>query len=140
MSSSEAFTVLLVPGSWHVPGHYKPLIEELHSKQIPTSALLLPTCSVSNASVLDLKHPGPAGPRPSEPWPDMYADAKAIGDKLFELVEAENLVLLVAHSYGGLPASEALLPELCRETRAKNGMRGGVIGSLPWRRSFFPLE
>ncbi len=138
MSQPGAFTVLLVPGSWHVPAHYECIAKELQSQGISASTLLLPTCDLSHASILDLNHPDLAGPRPSEPWPDMYADAHAICEKLSQLVEAGNSVLLVAHSYGGLPASEALLPELCFQARKKDGKPGGVIGFFAIASFFLP--
>lgn len=138
MSQPGAFTVLLVPGSWHVPAHYECIAKELQSQGISASTLLLPTCDLSHASILDLNHPDLAGPRPSEPWPDMYADAHAIREKLSQLVEAGNSVLLVAHSYGGLPASEALLPELCFQKRKKEGKPGGVIGFFAIASFFLP--
>ena len=128
MSKPDAFRIFLVPGSWHVPAHHENIIKEFGSQGIPASTLLLPTCDVTKASILDLSHPDLSGPRPSQPWPDMYADAQAIRDRLSQLVEAGEAVLLVAHSYGGLPASEALLPELCYQTRKRDGKSGGVIG------------
>ena len=138
MSPSKPFTVFLVPGSWHVPAHYEPLIKELESKHVAASTLALPTCGVSHASVLDLQHPDLAGSPPSKPWPDMYADAHAIRENLSKLVEDGNFVLLVAHSYGGLPASEALLPELCFLTRKRQGKLGGVIGFFAIASFFLP--
>ena len=138
MSPPSMFTVLIVPGSWHVPAHYQPLIQEFESRDIAASTLLLPTCDLSDASVLDLQHPDLAGSPPSKPWPDMYADALAVRDALSQLVEAGHLVLLVGHSYGGLPASEALLPELCCPTREKEGKSGGVIGFFAIASFFLP--
>ncbi len=138
MSSQEPFTVLIVPGSWHVIAHYEPLIQELRSHNIAASTLLLPTCDLSHASILDIQHPDLAGPPPSKPWPNMYADAQAIREKLVQLVEAGHSVLLVAHSYGGLPASEALLPELCFEVRKQQGKPGGVIGFFAIASFFLP--
>lgn len=138
MSSPEQFTVLIVPGSWHVPAHYEPLIQYLKSKNIAASTLLLPTCDLSHASILDLQHPDLAGPPPSKPWPDMYADALAVREELSRLIEADLPVLLVAHSYGGLPASEALLPELCYRARKQQGKSGGVIGFFAIASFFLP--
>ena len=114
------------------------MIKELQSQGISASTLLLPTCNLSHASILDLKHLDLANPHPSKPWPDMYADAHAIRKKLTQLVEAENSVLLVVHPYGGLPASEALLPELCLQVRRKDGKPGGVIGIFAIASFFLP--
>ena len=138
MSSLGRFTVFIVPGSWHVPAHYEPLIEHLRYKNIAASTLLLPTCDLSHASILDLQHADLAGPPPAKPWPDMYADALAVQEDLSRLVEAGLPVLLVAHSYGGLPASEALLPELCYQTRKQQGKTGGVIGFFAIASFFLP--
>ena len=139
MFSPKPFSVLIVPGSWHVPAHFKPLISELESRHIEASTLLLPTCDLSNASVLDLQHPDLAGPPPSEPWPDMYADALAIRKSISQLVESGRSVLLVAHSYGGLPASEALLSELSYQARKQQDKPGGVIGFFAIASFFLPV-
>ncbi|KAL8786745.1 MAG: hypothetical protein Q9195_008079 [Heterodermia aff. obscurata] len=138
MSSLERFAVLIVPGSWHVPAHYEPLIQHLKSKNIPASTLLLPTCDLSHASILDLQHTDLIGPPPSQPWPDMYTDALAVRKNLSRDIEAGLAVLLVAHSYGGLPASEALLPELCYKARKEQGKSGGVIGFFAIASFFLP--
>ena len=138
MSSSETLAILIVPGSWHIPAHYEPLIEHLRSKNVTASTLLLPTCDLSYASILDLQHPDLASSPPSKPWPDMYADALAIRETLSRLVEADLPVLLVAHSYGGLPASEALLPDLCYQARKQQGKSGGVIGFFAIASFFLP--
>ena len=138
MSTPNAFRVFLVPGSWHVPAHYENMIQEFGSQGIPASTLLLPTCDVTKASILDLSHPDLSGPRPSKPWPDMCADAQSVRDRLAQLVEAGESVLLVAHSYGGLLASEALLPELCYHTRKRQGKSGGVIGFYAIASFFLP--
>lgn len=68
----------------------------------------------------------------------MYADALAVREALTQLVEAGKSVLLVGHSYGGLPASEALLPELCYQARKQHGKSGGVIGFFAIASFFLP--
>lgn len=138
MPSSKRYTVLIVPGSWHVPAHYESLTKALESDNISVLTLTLPTCDLSDASISDLQHPDLAGSPPSTPWPDMYADAHAVRKELLQLVEAGHSVLLVAHSYGGLPASEALTAELSFKSREKDAKAGGVIGFFAIASYFLP--
>ena len=130
--------VFIVPGSWHTLDHCTPLIQALESHSIPASAAELPTCQLSRCNIKDFQHPDLAGPRPEKPWPDMYADAAAVHASLQGLVDAGKEVILVAHSYGGMPAAEALTPDLCVEQRTARGEPGGVIGFFGMVTFFLP--
>ncbi|OZM79168.1 alpha/beta hydrolase [Pseudonocardia sp. MH-G8] len=79
-------TLVLVHGSWHGPWVWDAVIRELPDLNIRTVAL--PS----------------SGPDPTA-LGDMYADATAIRDVVAEI---EDPVLVVAHSYGGVPATEGL--------------------------------
>jgi pimeloyl-ACP methyl ester carboxylesterase len=79
-------SVLLVPGAWHKPDHFRPLIDELADLDVHTVTL---TSSGDDPATLR----------------DMYSDAEAIA----QAVEAiDRPVVVVAHSYGGLPATQGL--------------------------------
>lgn len=73
-------TVVLVHGAWHSPWHWNALIPHIPGE---TVAVDLPSCGPGHA--------------------DMHADAEAIRSVL----DQHEQVTLVAHSYGGIPATEA---------------------------------
>lgn len=101
-------TILFVPGAWHKSACYAPVIESLSTHGYPTATAEL-------ASV---------GPKPGlETWADDVSNIQAV---LSPLVEAGKSVVVVAHSYGSLPAGEALKPFLQRAREAE-GKKGGVV-------------
>lgn len=73
-------TVVLVHGAWHSPWHWHAVTPHLPQ---PAATVDLPSCG-----------PGRA---------DMHADAAAIR----RVLDEHSDVTLVAHSYGGIPATEA---------------------------------
>lgn len=73
-------TVVLVHGAWHDPWHWSQVIERLSA---PTVTVDLPSCRV--------------------PYGDMHDDATEVRRVLDGLSD----VTLVAHSYGGIPATQA---------------------------------
>jgi pimeloyl-ACP methyl ester carboxylesterase len=75
-----AMTIVLVHGAWHHPWHWHQLVPRLPQ---PVVIVDLPSCGPEHA--------------------DMHADAAAIRRVLDDQAE----VTLVAHSYGGIPATEA---------------------------------
>lgn len=57
----------------------------------------------------------------------MSDDAVYIHSELEKLADSEYDILVNAHSYGGVPASESL-KSLSKKTRTANGKKGGVVG------------
>jgi pimeloyl-ACP methyl ester carboxylesterase len=85
-----------------------PLIEHLSSHKYPSIALDLPTGSA--------------------PDKDLYDDTRYITSHLDEFVSQQgNEVIMVLHSYGGIPGSSAARSFVKKE-RAERGKEGGVIG------------
>ena len=112
MASEAKPTVLVVPGGWHGPIHFDPLKGVLSSHGFPFVVFLLPT--------------GGASP----PDKDLYDDIAYISSQLEELVEKGGRdVIVIVHSYGGIPGSSAARP-FVRKERAQQGKKGGVIGVL----------
>src|ERR1700743_408058 len=79
-------SVLIVPGGWHKPDHFDLLVAELSGIDVHTVTL---------ASSGD----DPAALR------DMYADAEMIARAVAAI---DGPVVVVAHSYGGIPTTQAL--------------------------------
>jgi pimeloyl-ACP methyl ester carboxylesterase len=79
-------SLLLVPGAWHKPEHLHLLVDELSGIDVHTMAL---------PSIGD--DPAALG--------DMYADAEAIAAAAKAI---DRPVVVVAHSYGGIPTTQAL--------------------------------
>jgi hypothetical protein len=104
-------TVVLVPGAWHSPIHYKQLITLLQDAGYAVSSSPLPS--------LD------------PPEPDAItttSDSAFIAEKLLApLLEVGKDIVLVMHSYGGSPGSVAARGQSKTE-RKSPGLKGGVIG------------
>lgn len=73
-------TIVLVHGAWHSPWHWHEVVERLDSTAVTVD---LPSCR--------------------EPYGDLHDDAREIR----RVIEQYEDVVLVAHSYGGIPATEA---------------------------------
>lgn len=101
-------TIVMVPGAWHKPTIYSKVANSLADHGYPTVSLPLPS----------------AGAVP--PHQDFSGDVAAIRDCLIGLVSEDKEVVLVVHSYAGLPGGEA--PKgLGRVDRESKGLNGGVI-------------
>lgn len=102
-------TIVLVPGCWLPAIIYSGTIESLSRHGYPTVALQLPS----------------TGAVP--PHADFSGDVDGIRSCLVRLVEGEEReVVLVVHSYAGMPGAEA--PKgLGRAERERSGLKGGVI-------------
>ncbi|PGH19700.1 hypothetical protein AJ80_03855 [Polytolypa hystricis UAMH7299] len=103
-------TIVFVPGAWHTPAGYDKLLPLLHAAGYATTAVDLPSVGAS---------PG---------VPDFSADVTAIRNTVSGLVELLGRdVVVVSHSYGGVPATEALRGLSKQDQRAQGG-KGGVVG------------
>jgi pimeloyl-ACP methyl ester carboxylesterase len=102
-------TVLFVHGSWHTPNHFAPVRKVFEEAGFPTSCPRQP--SVCNAP--------PVG---------LMEDAQCIRHELVRLIEEEERdLIVVAHSYGGVVATQAVEQRFARKTREKEGKKGGVV-------------
>lgn len=102
-------TLVLVPGSFTPATGYDPLAEAFAAKGY-------------SIKVLDLRT---VGKKPGTP-PTMYDDAAYINSEVAKLADEGKEVVLVAHSYGGIPTSESL-KGVSKEAREKEGKKGGVV-------------
>jgi pimeloyl-ACP methyl ester carboxylesterase len=79
-------SLLIVPGAWHKPDHFRRLVDELSGIDVHTVTL---TSSGDDPAALR----------------DMYADAEVIAQAAAAI---DRPVVVVAHSYGGIPATQGL--------------------------------
>lgn len=104
--------VVIVPGAWHDPAHYADLIRcieqsginEVRCPQLPSAVERLPV--PANATLAE--------------------DTSMIRDDVQSLTEAGKAVIVLMHSYGGLPGSNAL-DGLLWSQRLEQGRTGGVV-------------
>jgi len=106
--------IVLVPGSFGSREAYKPLLEASAMKNLELPYLPLP--SIVQGGVV-----------PTTPPPSMYDDARFIADEVEKICDAGHHVIILAHSYGGIPASESLKYGIGKRERQSQGKRGGVV-------------
>jgi pimeloyl-ACP methyl ester carboxylesterase len=102
-------TIVLVPGSFSHSAVYLPLAEPLRAAGLTVHLLDPPSYYTKKAGAP----------------PTVYDDAAFIASFVRGLVDAGEEVVVLAHSYGGTPTSQALEGLTVRERRAK-GEKGGV--------------
>ncbi|KAJ5949976.1 hypothetical protein N7454_001560 [Penicillium verhagenii] len=104
---NESTTVLFVPGAWHNPDCYDPIVERLEAVNYKTRKIPLPSVN------------------PPKHFLDFSEDVAAIRAEIEQAANEGQNVVLVVHSYGGLPSNEAI-KGLDIKTRQKAGLAGGV--------------
>ena len=103
-------TIILVPGAWHPPPSYSALSSRLSSLSYPISVLQNPSLNSSSQGLAE--------------------DISHVRSALQRLIEVEgNDVIVLAHSYGGLPAIVGVTG-YGKGERSGNGEEGGVVGML----------
>ncbi|PVI00211.1 alpha/beta-hydrolase [Periconia macrospinosa] len=106
-------TIMIIPAAWHVPEHYASLETHLRSQNLEVFTERLPSMSI----------------RVSRSSQSPSKDAAYIRDKLRPSVNAGKDVILLMHSYGGLPGALAA-KGFTKSERVANGREGGVIGLI----------
>ncbi|KAJ0167664.1 hypothetical protein CTA2_1279 [Colletotrichum tanaceti] len=101
-------TIVFTPGAWHEPWVFDPVREDLAGRGYPTAAAALASVGCTDPDV------------------GLDQDAEAVRAVLRGLIDAGRDVVVVAHSYGGVPVSNAVRG-LHYKDRAAQGLSGGVI-------------
>lgn len=107
-------TIVMVPGSFAKPEVYDPIFEVIREKGRDIHGLHLPSVGLRALEG-----------RPGEP-PTMYDDAAHINKELERLADEGKDIVLIGHSYGGIPVSQAG-EGLSKEARQKQGKPGGLV-------------
>lgn len=104
-------TIVFVHGAWHHPDYFEPLSKVLQNHGYETRSVALPSVVEAGVEPLD------------GPQDDMNAARKVIQGTL----DAGSNVLVVPHSYGGIPTTGAV-KGLDAKSRAAEGHNSHVIG------------
>lgn len=111
--ASKPFT-LIVPGGLTPATVYDPIVEKVTKRGHDLRAVQLPSVRLHSET-------GPV----REP-PTMYEDAAFIAKEAEALADAGRDVIIISHSYGGVPATESVRG-LSKAARRKEGKPGGVV-------------
>ena len=104
-------TLFVVPGAWHDVSAYRKFATHLEDLGYPTVVAPLPSVDPSN---------------PKEAT--CIKDGESLREQLSVLIETEAKdVVVLAHSYGGIPAASAS-HGLSSITRKQEGKQGGILG------------
>ncbi|POS77082.1 hypothetical protein DHEL01_v204519 [Diaporthe helianthi] len=107
-------TILLVPGAC-APGHvYNNVLEKVRTSGYDIRALQKPSLLLETGS--------PTARNP----PSMYEDAAYIASQAEALADEGKDVVIIAHSYGGVPSTECI-KGLAKDARQKLGKPGGIV-------------
>lgn len=112
--ASKPFT-LIVPGGMTPAAAYDPVVEEVTRRGHDIRAVQLPSVRLRSE----------AGPVIRAP-PTMYEDAAVIAAEARALADQGRAVIVISHSYGGVPATESVRG-LSRAARRAEGGPGGVV-------------
>jgi pimeloyl-ACP methyl ester carboxylesterase len=115
MTTAEKPTLVFIPGAWHGPEAFETVISQLKGHGYPVTALHLPSVGGDLSTT-------------------MTDDAAYIQKAVSPLVEDGKEVVLVMHSYGGVPGTESV-KGLSKKEREAAGKEGGVA-SLVYLTSF----
>jgi hypothetical protein len=125
MSSKPA--IVISPGGGHLSGAYTRLATYLTTHGHPVTAVDL----VSNTITTN--------PSAATPYPTTFAgDVAAVTSAITSHADAGRDVVLLCHSFGGIPGSTAC-KGLLKSDRATHGLPGGVVHVIYLASMAFPL-
>ncbi|KAI0869683.1 Alpha/beta hydrolase fold-1 [Hypoxylon argillaceum] len=106
--------ILIVTGSFALPSVYDNIVEGVRKHGYDIKAIHLETAGLAPGKGRDT------------PPATMYDDAALIAKEVETLADQGRKVVLVAHSYGGMPATEST-KGLSVQERQKAGKPGGIV-------------
>jgi hypothetical protein len=102
-------TILIVPGGFTLPELYEKVVNHVSSKGYPIHALHLPSVGYKT------DRPG-----------TMQDDAAFVSAEISKHADEGKDIVLIAHSYGGIPATEST-KGLSKAERQRQGKTGGLV-------------
>ncbi|KAH6664781.1 Alpha/beta hydrolase fold-1 [Plectosphaerella plurivora] len=109
MSTSPV--ILFTPGAWHGPWAFDTIRKELGGRGLDTGAVTLPSVGSTDPSF------------------GVAEDTAAVRAEIEKLVNEGREIVVVAHSYGGVPSSNAVEGFNLKD-RAAAGKKGGVASVI----------
>lgn len=111
-TATQKPTVVFVPGAFHTPAHFEPIVSLLEKHSYSSLAVQLPTRGATARSS------------------DLHDDIQAIREQLTRLIEVEQKeVVLVMHSHGGVSGCQSV-QGFEKSGRIAQGKDGGIIRCL----------
>ena len=107
-SPNNKKTVIIIPGAWHIPIHYSKLATRLSQAGYTVHNLHLPS----------------TGDAPTTT--DFTEDVSLIRDTIQQACDQGHDIIIVVHSAGGVPGSQAA-ETLSKPERQAKGKEGGVV-------------
>jgi alpha-beta hydrolase superfamily lysophospholipase len=115
--------IVIIPGGFHRPSHYDLLSSPLRDQGYTVLSIALVVCGDADV----------------DPEATAADDVQKIHEQLLPLLDGGREAVVVAHSYGSLPATACIRGQTM-EDRASRGLRGGIVGAL-WIAGFsFPAR
>ncbi|KAL8726562.1 MAG: hypothetical protein Q9181_005999 [Wetmoreana brouardii] len=110
MATSEP-SIIIVPGAWHQPSAYEKFVTCLKSEGYMVTCISLPSCNANEPLTVSCS-----------------TDAAAVRTHILSLLDNKGRdVILVCHSYGGIPGAGAATG-LSKRARVQEGKKTGVLG------------
>ena len=107
-------SILFFPGSFVLVSVYQPIFDAVSAAGYEITGIHPPSIGPGSRQGRD----GPA--------PSMHDDAAVVAAKVEKLADQGKDVILIAHSYGGVPASQST-KGLSKQERSAQGKPGGVV-------------
>lgn len=111
-TTAHSTELVIVPGSFSSSKLYDVMVDPLRAKGY-TVHVLDPPCY-------------PESYKKGTPSPSMYDDAAFVNAFVTKLADQGKDIVLMAHSYGGVPTSQSL-KGVTKKERAEQGKKGGVV-------------
>ncbi|KAF2502696.1 alpha/beta-hydrolase [Lophium mytilinum] len=107
-------SILLIPGASALPEFYDSVVDPVKAKGYDIRGLHMPSVGLEAGA-------GRKGSSPS-----MFDDAALIANEVEKLADEGKDVILITHSYGGVPATQST-KGLSKEERHEKGKSGGIV-------------
>ena len=122
--------ILIIHGAYMTPEFWQPFVKFLTEAGFEAHCPRLPTCGDKDTLTGTF-----ADVRPARAT--YYDDVKAVRKKAIEVAAAERSIIVLAHSYGGIVAADAIDAELCAHVRPPGT---GGVARLILQSAWLPLK